>query len=128
MSETVAARKSWLGDVLEHPLRWLLIWALLLVLLRLWSSPALELDEAEQMLWSQQLLWGYGAQPPLYTWLQWGVSALLGPGLLALSVLKMGLLASTYAFIWRVAREALPPRMGGRQHGVAARHGLGVAA
>jgi 4-amino-4-deoxy-L-arabinose transferase-like glycosyltransferase len=111
MSETVAARKSWLGDVLEHPLRWLLIWALLLVLLRLWSSPALELDEAEQMLWSQQLLWGYGAQPPLYTWLQWGVSALLGPGLLALSVLKMGLLASTYAFIWRVAREALPPRM-----------------
>ena len=54
--------------------RWL--WGLLLlyfgaqVVARLWVSDALELDEAEQVLWTQQLALGYGTQPPLYTWLQ----------------------------------------------------------
>ena len=43
------------------------------VLVRLAVSPALELDEAEQALWTQRLALGYGAQPPLYTWLQWTV-------------------------------------------------------
>lgn len=110
MSVSAAARVVASGVVVRHPVPWLLAWALALVLARLWLSPALELDEAEQMLWSQRLAWGYGAQPPLYTWLQSGVAALLGPGLLALAVLKMALLALTYWCLWRAAREVLPPR------------------
>jgi 4-amino-4-deoxy-L-arabinose transferase-like glycosyltransferase len=96
--------------MVRHPAWWLFAWALLHVLMRLVSSQALELDEAEQMLWSQQWSWGYGAQPPLYTWLLQGLAALLGPGLLSLSVLKMGLIALTYWFMWRAACEVLSPR------------------
>ena len=110
MSVSAAARVVASGVVVRHPVPWLLAWALALVLARLWLSPALELDEAEQMLWSQRLAWGYGAQPPLYTWLQVGVATLLGPGLLALAMLKMALLALTYWCLWRAAREVLPPR------------------
>ena len=77
---------------------------------RLWVSPALKWDEGEQMLWSQQLAWGYGAQPPLYTWLQWGFNAVLGPSVLALSVLKHTLLALTYLLMALAARQLMPPR------------------
>jgi 4-amino-4-deoxy-L-arabinose transferase-like glycosyltransferase len=110
MSPSTVPRVANSGVMLRHPASWLWVWALLLVLVRLWSSAALELDEAEQMLWSQQWAWGYGAQPSLYTWLLMGVAALLGPGLLSLSVLKMGLLALTYYFMWRAAREVLAKR------------------
>jgi len=96
------------STVIAHPLAWLLVWAVLQILSRLWISPALELDEAQQMLWTQELALGYGTQPPLYTWLQWGVNQVLGPSVLSLSVLKVGLLALTYVFMWRAAREFLP--------------------
>lgn len=95
---------------IAHPLTWLLAWAVLQVLSRLWISPALELDEAQQMLWTQHLALGYGTQPPLYSWLQWSLNGLLGPSLLSLSVLKIGLLAFTYSFIWLAARAFLPAR------------------
>ena len=93
-----------------HPLAWLLALALAHVLVRVAVSPALKWDEAEQMLWSQQLALGYGAQPPLYTWLQWGVNQLVGPSVLALSLLKHALLALTYALMWLAARELLDER------------------
>ena len=90
-----------------HPLVWLLALAAAHVLVRVAVSPALKWDEAEQVLWSQQLALGYGAQPPLYTWLQWGVNQLFGPSVLALSLLKHSLLALSYALMWLAARELL---------------------
>lgn len=78
------------------------------VLCRTLLSPALELDEAEQALWTQQLQWGYGAQPPLYTWLQWGMFKLLGVSALSLSLLKNLLLASTYVFMFLAGRLLMP--------------------
>ncbi len=78
------------------------------VLCRVVVSPALELDEAEQALWAQQLHWGYGAQPPLYTWLQWGMFQLFGASVLSLSLLKNLLLASTYAFVFLAGRLLMP--------------------
>ena len=48
-----------------HPLAWCLLWMLAHVASRVAVSPALELDEAEQALWSQTLAWGYGSQAPL---------------------------------------------------------------
>lgn len=61
-------------------------------------------DEAEQILWSQQLALGYGPQPPLYTWLQWLVCQLLGPSVLALALLKHALIVLTYCLAWRTGR------------------------
>lgn len=74
------------------------------VLSRSLLSPALELDEAEQTLWAQQLQWGYGAQPPLYTWLQWGMFQLFGVSVLSLALLKNLLLASTYVLVFLAGR------------------------
>ncbi|MDO5692476.1 MAG: glycosyltransferase family 39 protein [Pseudomonadota bacterium] len=95
---------------IAHPLAWLLVIALAHVAVRVAISPALKWDEAEQMLWSQQLALGYGAQPPLYTWLQWGVNQVFGPSVLALSVLKHALLALTYVLMYLAGRELLGPR------------------
>ena len=81
-----------------HPLAWLLALSLAHVAVRVAISPALKWDEAEQMLWSQQLRAGYGAQPPLYTWLQWGANALLGPSVLALALVKGVLMILTLVF------------------------------
>ncbi len=93
-----------------RPLLWLLLLAAAHVAVRVAISPALKWDEAEQMLWSQQLALGYGAQPPLYTWLQWAVNAVLGPNVLALSVLKHAALALTYVLMWLAGRELLGAR------------------
>lgn len=79
------------------------------ILSRTLVSDALELDEAEQALWSQQLAAGYGSQPPLYTWLQWAVFRIAGVSVLTLSLLKNLLLASTYAFVWLAARRLMAP-------------------
>ena len=93
-----------------HPLAWCLLWMLAHVASRVAVSPALELDEAEQALWSQTLAWGYGSQPPLYTWLQAGWFALLGPSVLALSSLKFMLLGLTLVLVWRTALPLMPER------------------
>ncbi|OYW25990.1 MAG: glycosyltransferase, partial [Methyloversatilis sp. 12-65-5] len=88
-------------------------WLLLLlyfgahVLSRTLVSDALELDEAEQALWTQQFAAGYGAQPPLYTWLQWTMFQVAGVSVLSLSLLKNLLLAWTYAFVWLAARRLM---------------------
>ena len=47
-----------LRSPVAHPLVWLLALALAHVLVRVALSPALKWDEAEQMLWSQQLQLG----------------------------------------------------------------------
>lgn len=87
---------------------WLLLYFAAHVLGRTLVSPALELDEAEQALWTQQLQWGYGAQPPLYTWLQWAVFQLLGVSVFSLALLKNALLALAYVSVWLAARALLP--------------------
>jgi 4-amino-4-deoxy-L-arabinose transferase-like glycosyltransferase len=90
---------------------WLLALAIYLgahVLVRLWTGDALELDEAEQVLWTQHLALGYGTQPPLYTWLQRGVFELVGVSVLGLTLLKHALLALTYLFTFAAARALMP--------------------
>ena len=101
---------SSLRSPVAQPLPWLLAFALAHVALRMATSPALKWDEAEQMLWSQQLALGYGAQPPLYTWLQWALNLVFGPSVLALSLPKHALLALTYALMYLAGRERLGPR------------------
>ncbi|MBC8096364.1 MAG: glycosyltransferase family 39 protein, partial [Akkermansiaceae bacterium] len=62
-------------------------------------------DESEQLLATQQLQWGYGPQPPLYTWLLYPFVRLLGPGVLALAIFKNALLFGIYAVTFANARR-----------------------
>lgn len=71
-------------------------------LIRMFSSPTLELDEAELMLQVQSWKLGYGPQPPLYVWLQ----KLTGIGLVPFTILKNALLALTLAGLHRAAWQA----------------------
>lgn len=73
----------------------------------------LNLDEAEILLWSRHLAMGYGPQPPLYSWLQWGFLQAIPDPLLALSLLKNIALAATYLGVWRLLRSAYPARIAG---------------
>ncbi len=72
--------------------------------LRTTAPGGLGLDEAEQMVATQALAWGYGDQPPLYTWIQIAVFEALGEGKLGLSALKNALLAATALGLWTLAR------------------------
>lgn len=99
-----------LGFPFDRPLAWLLLLLAAHVLVRVLVSPSVKWDEAEQLLWSQQLALGYGMQPPLYTWLQWGVNQILGPSVLALALLRFAVLGLVYGLMYRAARESLGPR------------------
>jgi len=77
------------------------------ILLRVLISDSLDYDEAEQALLSQWLLAGYTEQPPLYSWLQHAFFQLFGNNVLAVSLLKNGLLFLTYLFVFLSGREML---------------------
>ncbi|MFL6671848.1 MAG: glycosyltransferase family 39 protein [Massilia sp.] len=79
------------------------------VAIRVMQDGALALDEAEQVFNAQQLLLGYGSQPPLYEWLQWAVFKLVGINHFGLSVLKNALLFALYASVFQAARLLLGP-------------------
>lgn len=72
------------------------------------------LDEAQMYLWGHEpLALGYGPQPPLYSWLQWGAFRLVPDPLLALSLVKNMLLAGTYLAVMAVLRTAVPAQVAG---------------
>jgi 4-amino-4-deoxy-L-arabinose transferase-like glycosyltransferase len=73
--------------------------------IRVLVSGSTELDEAEQVLLTQHLAWGYGSQPPLYTWLQAAVFGLFGQNVFSLALLKNTLLLSLFLFTFLAARE-----------------------
>lgn len=83
------------------------LYFLLHALARVWLSPSLQTDEAEQVILTQEWRWGYGSQGPLYTWLQAAVFALLGTSVAALALLKNALLFGTYGLTFLSAREVL---------------------
>ncbi len=75
------------------------------ILLRVIIGGGLGIDEAELMLTAQTLQWGYGAQPPLYSWIQHGIFALFGETIFALSLLKNSFLFLTYFAMYRTLRS-----------------------
>lgn len=79
--------------------------------LRLILGGALETDEAEMLLMTPGLQWGYGPQLPLYNWLQTVLFALFGETLFALSLLKNLLLWATYACLFLGLRAFVPARV-----------------
>ncbi|WP_417275425.1 ArnT family glycosyltransferase [Celeribacter halophilus] len=79
--------------------------------LRLILGGALETDEAEMLLMTPGLRWGYGPQLPLYNWLQTVLFSVFGETLFALSLLKNLLLWSTYALLFVGLRAFVPARV-----------------
>lgn len=68
-------------------------------------------DDAELMLFSQTLAWGYDPRnPPLVAWLGWAVTQVLGPGLLVTRLVVLGLIGLTYLFLYRAARLVVADR------------------
>ena len=91
----------------------ILLWAGLHALLRLSFSSSLTADDAREAVLAQSLRWGYQArQPPLYNWLAWGAFRVVGPGLLALTLLKYVLLVLAFWLVYLIARRILrDPRL-----------------
>jgi 4-amino-4-deoxy-L-arabinose transferase-like glycosyltransferase len=86
----------------------LVVWAGFHVLLRLALSSSLTADDAREAVLAQSLQWGYQArQPPLYNWLALGAFRLLGPGLLALTLLKYAILVLAFWLVYLTARRIL---------------------
>src|SRR6266403_1300346 len=93
----------------SREVRWLFI-ALgvyfgLQILTRSLVSNGLQTDEAEQLLLTQDWKWGYGSQPPLYTWILSVLFSGLGIKVFTLSLLKNVLLFGIYVFVFLSARE-----------------------
>jgi len=95
-------RRLWVGYLLV-----LGAYFSLQTVVRVLVSPSPELDEAEQLIWTQHWALGYGTQPPLYTWLQKVWFSLTGVSILGLATLKNALLwvcyAATAAAVRRIA-------------------------
>ena len=76
--------------------------------LRLALGPTLGLDDAEQILFAQRWDFGYRfRQPPLFTWLLLPVIDVVGPGVLAVSLVRYLLLAITFVSLYLTARLCL---------------------
>ena len=74
-------------------------------ILRVLTTHSVELDEAEQLVMAQEFRWGYGVQPPLYTWIQSLFFGVFGVNILALALLKNLILFGQCFFIFRAVRE-----------------------
>lgn len=67
-------------------------------------SPSTHLDESEQLVFTQQWAWGYGPQPPLYTWIQKIFFSAFGVSVFSLALFKNILLFLIYALAYGNAR------------------------
>ena len=76
------------------------------VFIRLFFSQTLQVDDAEQIRLSHELLLGYTIpQPPLYSWVSWGMFQIFGIGLFALTLLKYTLISLTFWLTWLVSGQ-----------------------
>jgi hypothetical protein len=64
------------------------------------AKPGLKEDDAEQVFWSQSLGWGYGYQPPLYTWLVQGAFALFGVRVASVIAVRYAVLGCLYSALY----------------------------
>jgi len=68
-------------------------------------SSSAELDQARELLFSQDWQLGYSSQPPLYTWLVRIVFAVTGPCVSALLAIKAVLLSTLVALLLKVGKH-----------------------
>ncbi len=95
---------NWIEGLKRHFDRFVLVYFGFFALIRVISKPVLELDEAELIYLSQWWFWGYGRQPPLYSWLQNSIVFILGPNLWSIAILKALLYGLVFYFAYRVGQ------------------------
>jgi 4-amino-4-deoxy-L-arabinose transferase-like glycosyltransferase len=78
--------------------------------LRMLYAGSVEPDEADLIIFGQQLAWGYSEQPPLYSWLCAAAFNVFGLGVPAITAIRTFVLALTIAFLVATARLAIPDR------------------
>ena len=84
----------------------ILIYLLIHLVVRLGFSSTLQMDDAEQIRLSQELLSGYPIpQPPMYSWFSWIMFQIFGTGLFALTLLKYTLITLTFWVTWLVSGQ-----------------------
>lgn len=77
--------------------------------MRLAFSDTLQVDDTEQVVHGLTLALGYPfPQPPLYTWLSWGLFQLFEPSLTVLTALKYVQIAAMLYVMWRLTRYMFP--------------------
>ncbi len=81
----------------------------LFALARVVSRPLAEDDEAKEIFLSQWWSWGYGIQPPLYTWMQKAAFEVLGTGLFAIGLVRSFWFFLIFFFTYRIARRSMGP-------------------
>jgi len=93
-------------NLFYHPVSWLTLYLLMHFFIRVLFSQTLQVDDAEQIRHAQNLLLGYPIpQPPLYSWLSWGIFKAFSTGLFALTLLKYILIFLTFWFTWLVSGQ-----------------------
>src|SRR5882724_10514380 len=68
-------------------------------------SETLGMDEAQEVLLAQKWSWGYGPQPPLYTWLVMVFAKVFGLSSFTMALLKNVLLFGIYLLTYFTARR-----------------------
>ncbi len=93
-------------ELFYHPIFFLFVYLVIHFLVRLLFGQTLQVDDAEQIDHAQNLLLGYPIpQPPLYSWLSWGMFKTFSTGLFALTLLKYILIFLTFWFTWLVSGQ-----------------------
>lgn len=71
--------------------------------LRLYISPTMDSDDAEQFVFSAAAYsWGYSNQPPVYTWVVKAISSIIGMNIRTLMVMKYGIMFCFYYSFYRL--------------------------
>ncbi len=92
--------------ILPYPVLFVIGYFLLQALLLSLTRNGASFDGAEQLVTSQSLEWGYGrSQPPLYTWLLFGLEGLVRAPLVAEHLLKAALFIIGFSAIYVTARQ-----------------------
>ncbi len=100
-------RTSFSLTISEKFYLFILFYFLIQILLRVFLSDSFNLDETEEILWSQKFLWGYNAQPPLYNWCMICFFHIFGYTTFALSLFKNSLLVLGFVFFFKSCRLLL---------------------
>ncbi len=100
----LTTRFSWLSDARAVPVFVVCYFAVQAALVSSLSNAG-GLDDGEQLSYIGTFEWGYGgSQPPLYTWLAGIVASVVGPNLVALQLVKFGLLAGAFISVFFAGR------------------------
>ncbi|WP_372366914.1 ArnT family glycosyltransferase [Candidatus Uabimicrobium sp. HlEnr_7] len=83
----------------------LFVYSVIQIVLRVVVSDSLLPDESEQIIYAKQgFAWGYGSEPPLYTWIQLIFFSFIPHKIFALSLCKYTLLFIGYLFMFLSAK------------------------